>query len=69
MWQTAGAGTTHFPESRAIYVPLVGSEGRLGVLRLLPDDPDRFRDPATQWLLQTFAGQAALAVERVAQPA
>jgi K+-sensing histidine kinase KdpD len=69
MWQPAGAGTRHFPEARSTYVPLVGSAGRLGVLALRPDDPARFSDPASQWLLQTFAGQAALAIERVQQTA
>lgn len=69
MWQTAGRGTVHFPEAHAIYLPLVGSSGRIGVLGLLSDDPDRFRDPAAQWLLQTFAGQVALAIERVQQDA
>jgi two-component system sensor histidine kinase KdpD len=69
MWQTAGRGTGHFPEARAIYLPLVGGSGRIGVLGLLPDDPDRFREPAQQWLLQTFAGQVALAIERVEQNA
>jgi two-component system sensor histidine kinase KdpD len=69
MWQTAGRGTLHFPEAHAIYLPLVGSHGRLGVLGLLSDDPDRFDEPAQQWLLQTFAGQVALAIERVEQGA
>jgi len=65
MWQPAGLGTSNFPGTRAIYLPLVGSAGRLGVLGVRPDDPARFEDAAVQWLLQTFAGQAALALERV----
>jgi GAF domain-containing protein len=36
---------------------------------LLSDDPDHFDEPAQQWLLQTFAGQVALAIERVEQGA
>jgi len=65
MWEAAGAGTTHFPEARNVYLPLVGSHGRIGVLEVHADDPARFTDPAVRWLLQTFAAQAALAVERV----
>ena len=64
-WQSVGRGTKDFPESDAQYLPLVGSRGRLGVLAVRPDDPARFEDPAVQWLLQTFAAQAALAIERV----
>ncbi|HYL20164.1 MAG TPA: DUF4118 domain-containing protein [Gemmatimonadales bacterium] len=63
-WEAAGLGTTQFPRSRSAYLPLVGTHGRLGVLEVRPDDPDRFREPAVRWLLQTFAAQAALALER-----
>jgi len=64
-WESLGRGTKNFPEADAQYLPLVGSHGRLGVLAVRPDDPARFEDPAVQWLLQTFAAQAALAIERV----
>jgi two-component system sensor histidine kinase KdpD len=64
-WEATGRGTKNFPEADAQYLPLVGSHGRLGVLVVRPDDPGRFDDPAVQWLLQTFAAQAALAIERV----
>ncbi|HUL04378.1 MAG TPA: DUF4118 domain-containing protein [Gemmatimonadales bacterium] len=64
-WATVGAGTTHFPDARNVYLPLVGSHGRLGVLEVHPDDRARVAEPAVRWLLQTFAAQAALAVERV----
>lgn len=64
-WQSVGRGTKSFPEADAQYLPLVGSHGRLGVLAVRPDDPARFDDPAVEWLLQTFAAQAALAIERV----
>lgn len=65
MWQPAGLGTRDFPDTRAMYLPLVGTSGRLGVLGIRPDDPTRFEEAAVKWLLQTFAGQAALALERV----
>ena len=63
-WEAAGLGTTHFPKARSAYLPLVGTHGRLGVLELRPDDPDSFGGPAVRWLLQTFAAQVALALER-----
>jgi len=66
-WEAAGVGTTRFPQARSVYLPLVGTHGRLGVLELRPDDPDRFHEPAVRWLLQTFAAQAALALERARQ--
>jgi two-component system, OmpR family, sensor histidine kinase KdpD len=64
-WQSVGRGTKNFPDSDALYLPLVGTHGRLGVLAVRPDDRARFDDPAVLWLLQTFAAQAALAIERV----
>lgn len=51
------------------YLPLVGSHGRLGILEVQSSDPRRFADPAVLWLLQTFAAQAAAALERVSQVA
>jgi len=63
-WEAAGVGTTHFPKARSAYLPLVGTHGRLGVLELRPDDPARLGEPAVRWLMQTFAAQAALALER-----
>jgi two-component system sensor histidine kinase KdpD len=64
-WQSVGRGTKNFPDSDALYLPLVGTHGRLGVLAVRPDDRARFDDPAVLWLLQTYAAQAALAIERV----
>jgi two-component system sensor histidine kinase KdpD len=64
-WEAVGAGTTQFPKAQNLYLPLVGSHGRLGVLELHPDNPERFAEPAVRWLLQTFAARAALALERV----
>ena len=63
-WQSAGLGTTQFSSARSAYLPLVGTHGRLGVLEVHPDDPNRFGEPAVRWLLQTFAAQTALALER-----
>lgn len=63
-WQAVGLGTADTATARTMFVPIVGSGGRLGVLAVRPDDPRRLQDATTQWLLQTFAGLAALAVER-----
>lgn len=63
-WEPAGIGTKHFPEAAGLYLPLVGSHGRVGVLELRPDDRTRFSEPVVLWLLQVCAAQAALALER-----
>jgi two-component system, OmpR family, sensor histidine kinase KdpD len=46
-------------------VPLAGSSGSVGVVGIRVPDPKRFQDPGLQRLLETFAGQAALVLERV----
>jgi two-component system sensor histidine kinase KdpD len=65
LWQAAGPGTGNFPEVPLLFLPLVGAGGRLGVLAVRPDDPAAFREPVVRQVLETFAGQAAVAVERV----
>ncbi|HUL50815.1 MAG TPA: sensor histidine kinase KdpD [Gemmatimonadales bacterium] len=62
--QAAGAGTDTLPASQGLYIPLVAASGSIGVLGVRPSDPRRFQDPAVRQLLETFAGQAALALER-----
>jgi two-component system sensor histidine kinase KdpD len=47
-----------------LYLPLVALSGTMGVLGVRPTDAKRFQDPTVQRLLETFAGQAALALER-----
>jgi len=61
---TAGIGTDTLPSAQAFYLPLVASGGTIGVVGLRPGDPGRFDDPTLQRLVETFAGQAALALER-----
>ena len=65
----AGAGTDTLPAAQAMYRPLAGSAGPVGVVGLRPDDREagvkRLQEPATQRLLEALAGQAALALERV----
>ena len=60
----AGLGTDALPGSAAIYLPLNGSERTLGVLAVLPSNKRRVLLPEQRHLLETFAGQIALAVER-----
>jgi two-component system, OmpR family, sensor histidine kinase KdpD len=62
--RVAGAGTDTLPAAQGLYVPLVGSAGIIGVLGLRLPDPKRFQDPAALGLLEAFAAQAALALER-----
>jgi two-component system sensor histidine kinase KdpD len=64
----AGLGTDTLPASEARYLPLAGSRDgartTLGVLALLPANPRRILLPEQAQLLETFAAQLALAIER-----
>ncbi len=62
--QAAGAGTDTLPAAQGLYLPLATASGIIGVLGARPDDPKRFQDPAVRHLLDAFAGQAAVAIER-----
>ena len=65
LWQPSGIGTGNFPDAPLLFVPLVGAGGRLGVLAVRPDDPAALREPVARQVLEAFAGQVAIAVERV----
>ncbi|MEO7775587.1 MAG: ATP-binding protein, partial [Steroidobacteraceae bacterium] len=52
------------PGAEAAYLPLAGSVRTLGVLAVLPSNRRRVLLPEQRHLLETFAGQIALAVER-----
>ncbi len=61
----AGLGTDTLPASPAQYLPLRGSrQTTLGVLAVRPTQRRRLLLPEQRHLLETFAGQIALAVER-----
>jgi two-component system sensor histidine kinase KdpD len=62
--EPAGLGTDTLPGAPAHYLPLAGSEATIGVLALLPVNPLRVFVPEQQKLLETFASQIALALER-----
>ncbi|MBI5169898.1 MAG: sensor histidine kinase KdpD [Candidatus Eisenbacteria bacterium] len=62
--QPAGHGTPTLPASHALHLPLVVASGTIGVLSVRGEDMRRFADPEQRQLLQTFANQAAVALER-----
>jgi two-component system sensor histidine kinase KdpD len=60
----AGLGTDTLPAGPAQYLPLVGTRRTLGVLAVRPSQRRRLLLPEQRHLLETFAGQIALAIER-----
>ncbi|MDE2323046.1 MAG: sensor histidine kinase KdpD, partial [candidate division NC10 bacterium] len=62
--QMAGLGTSTLPGAKALYLPLVASQGTLGVLGLQPAEPQSLQAPEQLHQLETFANQTALALER-----
>ena len=62
--EPAGIGTDTLPAAQAHYLPLTGAQGRIGVLALLAANPRRLFVPEQIRLLETFASQIALALER-----
>ena len=60
----AGLGTDTLPAAPALYVPLQEGGKPLGVLAVLPTNQRRVLLPEQRHLLETFAGQIGLAVER-----
>ncbi|HEX3050468.1 MAG TPA: sensor histidine kinase KdpD [Aggregatilineaceae bacterium] len=62
--QIAGQGTDTLPGSHGIYLPLKGSQNSIGVIGLYPNDAQRLQAPDQRYLLETFVGQTALALER-----
>jgi two-component system, OmpR family, sensor histidine kinase KdpD len=64
--QAAGRGTTTLPGASLLYLPLASSGRTVGVFGLPLRDPGEFRDPARRRLLDSLAGQTAVALERLA---
>ncbi|HEX4563016.1 MAG TPA: DUF4118 domain-containing protein, partial [Solirubrobacteraceae bacterium] len=60
----AGLGSDTLPAARGLYVPLGDEQRAVGVLAVLPDHVRRVLLPEQSHLLETFAGQIALALER-----
>lgn len=62
--QPAGATTSTLSGAQALYMPLIGSAGALGVIGIKPATWDRLHNPDEMHLLETFVNQMALAAER-----
>jgi two-component system sensor histidine kinase KdpD len=62
--QPAGLGTDTLAGSDTLYVPLAPHQKAVGVLALLPANPRRVFVPEQRRLLETFAGQIAVAIQR-----
>jgi len=62
--QIAGAGTDTLPNATALFVPLAGSRGNVGVLGVKVDEIHRLHAPDQRRLLETCASLIALAIER-----
>ena len=62
--ERAGLGTSTLPGSVAIYLPLLVSKGAVGVLGVRPGGDGKPFDSERLHLLEAFANQVALAVER-----
>jgi two-component system sensor histidine kinase KdpD len=60
----AGLGTDTLTAAPALYVPLLEGGKPLGVLAVAPTNPRRILLPEQRHLLETFASQIGLAVER-----
>jgi two-component system sensor histidine kinase KdpD len=60
----AGLGTDTLPATAGLYMPLGDERRRIGVLAVLPGNPRRVRLPEQRRLLETFAGQIGVALER-----
>lgn len=62
--ERAGLGTDTLPGASALYLPLVGSAGAIGVVAVRPKDSGLLLDPEQLHLLESLVNQVALAIER-----
>jgi two-component system sensor histidine kinase KdpD len=62
--QMAGRGTSTLPGAEGLYLPLLKSDGAMGVLGVVPAEPLRAVDLKHLHLLEAFAGLIGLALER-----
>jgi two-component system sensor histidine kinase KdpD len=60
----AGLGSDTLPAANGVYLPLGNAQSASGVLAVLPANPRRVLLPEQSHLLETFAGQIGLALER-----
>jgi two-component system sensor histidine kinase KdpD len=64
--QMAGRGSATLPGAQALYLPLRAGRGTVGVLGVESPSGEALATPEQLHLLETFAAQTALAIERVA---
>src|SRR5262249_38051848 len=62
--QMAGLGTATLPSAEALYVPMLGTRGAVGVLGIRPAAPARLLAAEHLQLLETFANHTALGIAR-----
>ena len=62
--QRAGLGTDTLSGARALYIPLVAASKAVGVIGILPRTPQDFFDQEQIHLLESFANQVAMAIDR-----
>jgi len=62
--ERAGLGTDTLPGASALYLPLIGSGGPIGVVAVRPKDSGLLLDPDQLHLLESLVNQVALAIER-----
>ncbi|HJV88827.1 MAG TPA: sensor histidine kinase KdpD [Holophagaceae bacterium] len=63
--EAAGKGTATLPGAKATYLPMRATGGVVGVLGVLPEGEAHWTEPDQRRLLEAFADQAALALERL----
>jgi two-component system sensor histidine kinase KdpD len=63
--QAAGRDTDTLPAAKVRYLPLKTARGVVGVLGVQPHDTTKHLTPEQRRLMEVFANQAALAIERV----
>ena len=61
--QVAGLGTDTLPYSDSVYVPLLGAQGPVGVIKVRPKVAEKLLIPEQLRLLESCANQIALALE------
>ncbi len=62
--ETAGRSSATLAQTRLRAIPLTTSRGIVGVLGVIPPDPNSYLDPDQRRLLTSFANLCALALER-----
>ena len=62
--QKTGLGTDTLSGAKALYLPLLAASKSVGVIGVMPDTPDDFFDREQIHIMESFADQTAMAIER-----